>query len=142
MATKSHSCRPSAADDAVLVTESPLSLEAAVRRVQSPESGALAVFLGVVRGIERGRPILSITYEAYQGMADRQLCKIARQAGERWNSEVAVSHRTGRVPVGESSLVVACSSAHRREAFEACRFVVDQIKARVMIWKVEYEWVN
>lgn len=142
MATKSHSYRPSAADDAVLLTEEPLNLEAAVRRFESPKNGAVATFLGVVRDTERSSPIRSITYEAYQGMAESELGKIVREASNRWSVEVAVQHRTGKVAVGNPSLIVACCAVHRKEAFEACQFVVDQIKARVTIWKVEYEWTN
>ncbi len=140
MAMKSHSCRPSAADDAVRLSAKPLSLEAVLRRSRNPEHGAVVTFLGIVRNSERGRLIRSITYEAYHDMAERELKRIVREARQRWPVEVAVSHRTGKVAVAEPSLIVASFGVHRREAFEACQFVVEQIKARVTIWKVEYEW--
>lgn len=140
MATRSPSSPPSAAADAVALSAEPLALEALLRRLEGPEHGAVVSFLGVVRASEDGSPIRAITYEAYPGMASKQLAEIVREARERWPIEAAVSHRVGRVAVSEPSLAVVVRGAHRREAFDACQFVVDQIKARAAIWKVEYEW--
>ncbi len=140
MAMRSRSCRPSAAAEAVLLTEEPLSLEAAVRRFASRKDGAVVSFSGTVRDSEGGAPLRAITYEAYEGMALKELRRIAREAEERWGVRVAVQHRTGRVAAGEASLVVASHGAHRGEAFAACQFVVEQIKARAAIWKVGYEY--
>jgi molybdopterin synthase catalytic subunit len=72
-------------------------------------------------------------------MAERELERIAAAAFERWGARLAILHRVGRVPVGEASLVVAAAAPHRREAFEACAFAVDEIKKQAPIWKVEYE---
>lgn len=145
MATRSLSCPPSAAvdaDGAVTLSEAPLSLDALLRRFESPRDGAVVSFQGVVRGSEDGAPIAAITYESYQGMARAELSRIVREARERWPVAAAVAHRVGRVAVAEASLVVVVRGAHRREAFEACQYVVDQIKARAAIWKVEYEWTG
>ncbi|MBI4061074.1 MAG: molybdenum cofactor biosynthesis protein MoaE [Elusimicrobia bacterium] len=140
MATKSRSCRPSAAGEAASLSAKPLNLGVVMRRFKSPRHGAVVAFLGVVRDSERGSPIRSIAYEAYQSMAERELGRIKSEARTRWPVEITVSHRTGKVAAGEPSLIVAARGSHRREAFEACQFVVEQIKARAAIWKVEYEW--
>lgn len=143
MAMKSLSYPPSAAaeaDGAVTLSAQPLSLDAMLRRFESAQDGAVVSFQGVVRGTEEGAPIAAIAYEAYQGMALAELSRIVREARERWPVTAAVAHRTGRVAVSEASLIVAVRGAHRREAFEACQYIVDQVKARAAIWKVEYEW--
>lgn len=142
MATKSPSCRPSAAAEAVLVTPEPLSLDAALLRFENPQDGAVSAFLGVVRDREAGRPIRAIRYEAYESMAVKELAKIAAEAKASWKVAVVIFHRTGRVAVSEPSLVVVVRGKHRKEAFEASRFVVDQIKERATIWKVDYEWAD
>lgn len=139
MATKLRSCRPSAAVDAVLLTEAPLDAAAVARGLESPTHGAVVTFLGVVRDTERGARISSITYQAYRGMAENELGKIARAGEKRWNVTVVVQHRIGKVPAGRTCLIVAVLGAHRREAFEACQFVIDEIKTKVPIWKVEYQ---
>lgn len=125
-------------DDALL-TEAPLGLEGLLDSLPRPSQGAVVVFLGCVRDRERGRPIRSIRYEAYAGMAEGQLAVISREARERYGARVLIRHRLGRVPVKEASLLVACAAPHRREAFDAARFVVDRIKKDVTIWKVEFE---
>ena len=142
MATKSLSCRPSAAAEAVLVTPEALSLDAALLRFESPEDGAVSAFLGVVRDREDGRPIRAIHYQAYEAMAAKELAKIAAEARASWKVSVVIFHRTGRVAVAEPSLIVAVRGKHRREAFEAVEFVVEQVKQRATIWKVDYEWAD
>ena len=138
--TKSHSCRPIAADKTSWLTEFPLSLDDAVRRVFEEDLGAVVTFSGTIRKMEKGRPIASIAYQAYSSMAEKEISRIVGQAKEFWAVKAEVKHRLGKVAVGESSLMVACSAVHRREAFEACRFIVDKIKREVPIWKVGYEW--
>lgn len=106
--------------------------------LSGPERGAVVIFLGCVRATEEGRPITAIRYEAYEAMARRVLETAAREAGEQHAAEVLVRHRTGRVPVGEPSLVVAAAAAHRAEAFEAACAAVEAIKRDAPIWKVEF----
>lgn len=100
--------------------------------------GALVWFEGIVRGGAEGNPVAAIEYECYTGMAESEFEKIFREAKEKWPApEIFVFHRIGRVLVGEASLVVAVFSPHRREAFEASQYVIDQMKERVPIWKKE-----
>ncbi len=139
MATKSPSCPPLAVDKSVRVTAEFLEVAKAAALVSDTGRGGIVTFSGCVRDSEEGTPIAAIDYEAYTEMAQRQLEHIAREARERWDAKVEVWHRTGRVPAGEASLVIAVATAHRAEAFEACRFIVDEIKIRVPVWKVGFE---
>ncbi len=110
-----------------------------LKSVGSDRAGALVTFDGRVRNHSQGRGVLYLYYEAYPEMALRELEKIVGEARRRWELEgVAVTHRLGRLEIGESSVFVAVSSPHRGEAFEACRFVIDTLKSTVPIWKKEY----
>jgi molybdopterin synthase catalytic subunit len=104
------------------------------------EIGAEVVFEGVVRASEDGKPIRAIVYEAYAPMAEKQIQLIQKAAQEMFSMECTILHHIGRVAAGETSLRVVCRGKHRKETFEGCQFVVDQIKACVPIWKAEYEW--
>jgi molybdopterin synthase catalytic subunit/molybdopterin converting factor small subunit len=116
--------------------------------VRGSDAGAIATFIGTVRGTSKGRTVLHLEYEVYPAMALDRMERIARQALETTGAlRVAVVHRTGRVPVGEDSVVIAAAAAHRDEAFAACRLVIEALKADVPIWKKEvYEkgeaWVG
>lgn len=121
-----------------LLTESVIDRDALVSRVMRRSDGALVVFSGVVRDHHRGRAVESILYEAYRPMARRELARIVAEVEQRLpDVAIAVQHRLGVVVVGEESIVIACSSPHRSEAFEACRLLIDTIKERVPIWKKE-----
>jgi len=105
----------------------------------SPEDGALALFVGVVRNHNAGRPVRHLEYEGYEEMALSEMEAIAAEARRRWPvTEVRIVHRLGRIEIGEASVAVAASSPHRAEAFEACRFAIDTLKRRVPIWKKEF----
>jgi molybdopterin synthase catalytic subunit len=124
------------------ITDAPIS-EADVRRlVETPASGAVVMFLGIVRDHADGRSVRSLEYEAYPPMAERKMIQIADQACKRWPlHRVAVAHRIGHLAIGEVSVVIAVSSAHRREAFAACEYIMDQVKEDVPIWKKEH-WAD
>lgn len=123
----------------IRITNDPLDAALAVSQVESPAAGAVAVFVGVTRNNTAGRKVLFLEYEAYRPMADEQLRRVADEMRERWDLQgVAIHHRLGRLEIGEASLVVAASSAHRRAAFEACHFSIDRIKQIVPIWKKEF----
>ena len=124
------------------ITEAPID-EAGVRaRVATPESGAIVVFLGVVRNHAEGRAVRSLEYEAYPPMAERKMEEIAEEAEARWPiHRIAVVHRIGHLEIGEASIAIAVSSAHRRDAFEACAYMMDRIKEDVPIWKKEH-WAD
>jgi molybdopterin converting factor subunit 1 len=121
-----------------LVTE-PIDSASLVRNIKQGEDGAVVVFDGIVRNHTRGRRTLFLVYEAYPEMALRQIQALAEQAialhGVR---QVAMVHRLGRLEVGETSVLIAVSSAHRAQAFEACRWLIDTLKKTVPIWKKEH----
>jgi molybdopterin converting factor subunit 1 len=102
-------------------------------------AGAICTFTGVVRDSSRGRSVTHLDYEAYGEMATSQMRKIADEIGERWpEARVAMAHRTGRLEVGEPSVVVSVSSPHRAEAIAACKWGIDRLKETVPVWKKEH----
>ena len=124
--------------DCVQITSDPLPIGHLSSLVVCPSAGAIASFIGTTRDNFEGKRVLRLEYEAYQPMAEREMLKVIRAARARWQlRHVAVSHRIGLVPTTESSIEIAVSSAHRREALEAAHFIIDELKARVPIWKKE-----
>jgi len=122
------------------ILATPLPTAAAVDFVGAPEAGGVAVFLGTTRAetSAAGHPLLALHYEAYGEMVSRQLIDLAAAARERWPIlKLALLHRTGRVDVGQPSVVIAVSTPHRADAFDACRFLIDTLKADVSVWKQE-----
>ena len=114
-----------------------------------PSDGALCLFLGVVRNENEGRPTIAIEYQAYGPMAEMEMDKISSSIAEEWRqTRVRMSHRIGRLAVGEVSVAIVAVSPHREEAFAACRAAIDRIKTSVPIWKKEFhpdgssEWVD
>lgn len=98
--------------------------------------GASVEFLGIVRGTEADHPIAALRYEAYEPMADRMIGRLIEEAKARWGlHQVLVRHRVGTVPVGEVAVLIGVAAAHREQAFEACRFLIEAIKRDVPIWK-------
>jgi MoaE-MoaD fusion protein len=128
----------SGGEDLFEVTREPLDparLTAAVRR---DESGAVVLFHGVARNNSGGRRVVALEYDAYPEMAARKLREVAEEVRAQFEiTGIAVQHRIGRLAIGDVSLLVAVSSAHRREAFEACQHAVDRIKQTVPVWKKE-----
>ena len=130
------------------LSEEPLSVDDAVREVASPEAGAIATFVGTTRSHARGREVVRLEYEAYEGMAEAEMERIAAELRERYSLvEIAIHHRVGVVDVGETSVVIAVSAAHRSDALSACRDAIDTLKATVPLWKKEVyaggeEWIG
>ncbi len=122
------------------VTDAPLSADALSRALCADADGALLVFSGVVRNRNDGRPVLAVTYDAHGPLAERTFREIAEEARMRWGTDlsVVVAHRTGRLDVGEVSTVIAVASPHRDEAYQASRYVIEQLKLRSPIWKQEH----
>lgn len=111
-------------------------MNVALEKVKHPQAGAVVLFLGTVRDNNSGRRIKFLEYEAYQAMALREMERVAGEAQRRWPLlGIAVVHRLGRLNVGEISVAIAVSSAHRKDAFEAGRFAIDTLKQTVPIWK-------
>ena len=130
-----------------LISE-PLDLARLVERVQAPSRGGIACFLGTVRDHHSGRAVVRLEYSAYGAMAEAECERIVGEAEARWACAVALRHRVGTLAVGEAAVAVAVAAAHREEAFAACRFVIEEVKRRVPIWKREVfadgsvEWVG
>jgi MoaE-MoaD fusion protein len=139
---------PPVSGGAFRLSEEPLSLEAAVREVESEEAGAVATFVGTTRIRSRGRTVRHLEYEAYPGMAEQVMSEIADSLRASYElCDVAVHHRVGRVGIGETSVVIAVSAPHRRDALAACRDAIDALKERVPLWKKEVyeggeEWLG
>jgi molybdopterin synthase catalytic subunit len=115
----------------------PIDTTSLEKRVVTVEDGAVCTFVGNVRRHSRGREVAYLEYNAYLPIASRTLQEIADEAEQRWQVKLAVQHRTGRVDLGEASVVIVVTSVHRAEAFEACRFCIDTLKENVPIWKRE-----
>ena len=116
-----------------------ISAERLVRAVRDPKAGAVVLFLGTTRVQNEGRRVVRLEYEAFAGMAEREMATLAARARRRWRlCRVAMVHRTGVVPVGQVSVGVAVSSGHRPEAFAAGRWLIDRLKKTVPIWKREH----
>ncbi len=123
----------------IRIVESKIDREAIVQSVSTPESGAIATFDGMVRNHAREKPVTHLHYEAFPEMALKEMEKIRAEALQRWPlNGMAIVHRVGRMEIGESSVFIAVSSAHRKDAFEACRFAIDTLKTTVPIWKKEH----
>ena len=123
----------------ITVQAEPLSVDDCIRHIAAPECGGLCVFLGTVRDNSDGQATDHLEYEAYAEMATETICAIMSEAKARWDiTKTAVQHRTGKLEIGEVSVIVAVSSGHRAEAFEACRYIIDELKTRAPIWKKEF----
>ncbi len=121
----------------VLLTQDLLEPQQAIQAVMTDADGAHVLFTGVVRDHAKGRPVIGLEYQVYAPMAKKQLTKLVEEVRARWGLKAAVLHRYGPIPVGEAAVVVCVASAHRAEAFDACRWLIDTLKADVPIWKKE-----
>jgi molybdopterin converting factor subunit 1 len=130
------------------ITREPLDREALIAAVAHPEAGGIVTFEGVVRNHARGKRIRYLEYDAYPEMAEEQMAKIAQEVLRRWGpARIAMSHRIGRLEIGEASVMIVVATPHRAQAFEACRYAIDTLKTTVPIWKKEVaedgeEWVE
>ena len=138
----------SGGSDLFEITSQSLDPQRLVEAVRRDESGAVTLFYGVVRNNNLGRRVLYLEYDAYPEMATKMMREIAEEIKTRWPvTAIAIQHRTGRLEIGETSLLVAVSAPHRKEAFEACHALVDRFKEVVPIWKKEVweggeEWIE
>ncbi len=121
------------------LTTNPIDVGAVARRVVLPECGATVTLDGYAREWTRGRRTLRLVYEAYAPMAQREFERLGREAHERFEiAHVGIVHRTGKLEIGETSVVIAVSAPHRRAAFEACEWAIKDLKRTVPIWKKEF----
>jgi molybdopterin synthase catalytic subunit len=133
---------------AIFLSDDPIqSVDELGALLSDPEAGALVTFSGTVRGSTKGRRVTHLEYETYRPLAEKQLALLAEEARARWGVTCAIAHRLGKVAVGERSITIAVASAHRAEAFEACRWLMDSLKTTVPIWKKEHfdggaQWIE
>jgi molybdopterin synthase catalytic subunit len=130
------------------LTEEPIDLGAVVAEAADERAGAIATFLGTARIHSRGRTVTYLEYEAYEGMAEQEMERIAADLLRRYDlCRVAIAHRVGRVEIGEASVAIAVSAPHRRDALAACAEAIDTLKETVPLWKKEVyeggeEWIG
>ena len=124
---------------ATAITKDALDVDRLLKIVDAPGIGAVAAFLGLVRDHNQGRRVLYLVYEAYEPLAERAMKRIVDEARDQWPSAVlAIHHRIGKLGIGEASVAIAAASAHRADAFAACRYAIERVKQIVPIWKHEY----
>ena len=122
----------------IFITENRLDAKACTDSVVYPGAGGIVVFVGTVRDQTKGKAVQHLEFESYEPMALKEMRKIADQAIEKWGlHDMVIHHRVGLVPIEEEAVVIACSSAHRKEAFAACEYAIDTLKETVPIWKKE-----
>ena len=139
---------PPVSGGAFLVTGEPLDVAAVLREVASDDAGAVASFVGTVRRHSRGRTVLHLDYEAYEEMAEEMLAGLgAELTGRHELTAIAIHHRTGRVEIGQPSVVIAASAPHRSAALDAVREAIETLKTSIPLWKKEFyeggeEWIG
>ena len=139
---------PPVSGGAFRLSEQPLDVAAVLAETADERAGAVALFLGTTRVHSRGRTVLHLEYEAYEGMAEAVMEEIAGRLAERYDlCRVTIAHRVGRVGIGETSVVVAVSAPHREHALAACKDAIDALKVDVPLWKKEVyeggeEWIG
>jgi molybdopterin synthase catalytic subunit len=132
----------------VQITDLPIEPEVVINLVKTDDSGAVNVFIGTVRNSTQNREVVKLEFEAYESMAIKELQKIADQVKARWPvNEIAIYHRVGELAIADVPVVIAVSTPHRKQGFEACQFAIDMLKMAVPIWKKEIfadgeEWVS
>jgi MoaE-MoaD fusion protein len=139
---------PPVSGGAFRLTEEPIDLASVVAEVKDGRAGAVATFLGTVRSESRGRQVVRLEYEAYEGMAEQVMADLAGQLKEHYAlCAVAITHRVGVCEIGETSVAIAVSAPHRQDALDACKDAIDTLKETVPLWKKEVydggeEWIG
>jgi molybdopterin synthase catalytic subunit len=137
-----------AAPHAIHLTDSAIDVAAVIAEAADERAGAVATFLGTTRVQSRGRTVLHLDYEAYEDMAEQEMGRIADELAARYDlCRIAITHRVGRVEIGETSVAIAVSAPHRADALAACKDAIDTLKDRVPLWKKEVyeggeEWIG
>ena len=120
------------------LTRQPLSIDHLIADVSSPAYGGTCVFLGTVRNGVEAEGVKAIEYSAYEDMVEVEFGRLVAEARAHWpEARIAVRHRLGTVPAGEASIAIAAAAPHRAQAFDACRFVIEEVKRRIPVWKKE-----
>ena len=122
----------------IKITSDNIDTSACINWVMDPQCGGIDVFIGTVRDATKGKKVIRLEFEAYEGMALKEMKKIAEEAMRKWPvHKILIHHRMGTLAVGEIPVVIAVSAAHRGAAFDACRYAIDTLKQTVPIWKKE-----
>jgi molybdopterin synthase catalytic subunit len=131
------------------LVDEPIDVAAMLAKVARHSNGATVLFIGMVRDVNDGRPVSGMEYTAYRAMAERELADIAREAHDRFaTDDIAIEHRLGTLDLGDASVAIAVAHPHRGEAYDASRYIIEELKKRVPIWKLEHyvdgtrEWVG
>jgi len=129
--------------------DEPIDIAAMLAKVAKHANGATVLFIGTVRDLNDGRPVSGMEYTAYRAMAERELADIAGEAHDRFaTDDIAIEHRLGTLDLGDTSVAIAVAHPHRGAAYDASRYIIEELKKRVPIWKLEHyvdgtrEWVN
>lgn len=120
------------------LSRTPVEVGALVAEVCGADRGGVVTFLGLVRNHHQGRGVRSLEYSAYEPMADAEAARIVAEAESRWPVRIAMRHRLGPLKVADVAIAIAAAGAHRAEAFDACRYVIEETKQRLPIWKKEF----
>jgi molybdopterin synthase catalytic subunit len=120
------------------LTENRIDLPTLVAAISAPERGGVVTFHGLVRDHHAGRTVLRLEYHAYGPMAEAECGSIVAEAEARWPCRIILQHRTGLLAIEDMAVAIIAAAAHRGEAFDACRYVIEELKRRVPIWKREY----
>jgi molybdopterin synthase catalytic subunit len=131
------------------LVDEPIDVAAMLAKVARHANGATVLFIGTVRDVNDGRPVSGMEYTAYRAMAERELADIAREAHDRFaTNDIAIEHRLGTLDLAEASVAIAVAHPHRGAAYDASRYIIEELKKRVPIWKLEHyvdgtrEWVG
>lgn len=130
------------------IAKEPIDIQSVIDKVVQRDAGAITTFIGTVREMTKGKKTLYLIYEAYEPMAVKKLEQIGSEIEERWNgTKVAITHRVGRLDITDIAVVIAVSTPHRNDAYEANRYAIERIKEIVPIWKKEHwedgqEWIG
>lgn len=130
------------------ISKEPIDIQSIIDKVVQRDAGAITTFIGTVRELTKGKKTLYLIYEAYEPMAVKKLAQIGTEIGERWpGSQVAITHRVGKLEITDVAVVIAVSTPHRADAYEANRYAIERIKEIVPIWKKEHwedgeEWIG
>ncbi|MEQ2528763.1 molybdenum cofactor biosynthesis protein MoaE [Robertmurraya yapensis] len=130
------------------ISKEPIDIQAIIDKVVQRDAGAITTFIGTVRELTKGKKTLFLIYEAYESMAVKKLAQIGQEIEEKWpNSKVAITHRVGKLDITDIAVVIAVSTPHRADAYEANRYAIERIKEIVPIWKKEHwedgeEWIG
>lgn len=122
----------------IQIKRGPINPSSVINKVRDLKNGAVVTFIGTVRNYSDTKAVVFLEFQVYKDMAENKLKEIGKEVGEKWGiTDIAISHRVGKIGAGEIITVIAVGSPHRKEAFEACQYIINELKKRVPLWKKE-----